>query len=154
MSDLFGGDDRYADLLARLEALESIVYQTPKAERSKVDEPLNEAWQLWNRHRTSIKKSTGWSSHAKTLSMKKLAQLAGSDGGLALKIVEQSIEAGWSALYPLKVNGSSNISMQTGLNQAPSAVQTKTVAQALAPSETKEERDRAYRLNQERLGLA
>jgi hypothetical protein len=147
MSDLFRGDDRYADLLARLEALESIVYQTQKAERSKVDEPLNEAWQLWNRHRNG----KGWTALAKKLSMNKLRELAGTDGTLALKIVQQSVEAGYTALYPLK---SQREPSEHGLrSSAPSAVQTKTVAQALAPSETKEERDRAYREQQKRLGL-
>lgn len=148
MSDLFGGDDRYADLLARLEALESIVYQTPKAERSKVDEPLNEAWQLWNRHRNG----KGWTALAKKLSMNKLRELAGTDGSLAVKIVEQSIEKGYTALYPLK-DSRDHVSGITATRASPSAVQTKTVAQALAPSETKEERDRAYRLNLERLGV-
>lgn len=150
MSDLFGGDDRYADLLARLEALESIVYQAPKAERSKVDEPLNEAWQLWNRHRNG----KGWTAKARELSMKKLRDLAGSDGALALRIVEQSIEHSWTALYPLKESNSSAGRFTPFANQPPSAVQTKTVAQALAPSETKEERDRAYLANMKRLGLS
>lgn len=147
MSDLFGGDDRYADLLARLEALESIVYQTPKAEMSKVDEPLNEAWQLWNRHRNG----KGWTAEAKKLNMRKLRELAGTDGELAVKIVKQAIELGYTGLWPLK---SPTDSKRSTIGCAPSAVQTKTVAQALAPSETKEERDRAYRLNQERLGLS
>lgn len=147
MSDLFGGDDRYADLLARLEALEAVVYQTQKAERSKVDEPLNEAWQLWNRHRNG----KGWTALAKKLSMNKLRELAGTDGALALKIVQQSVEAGYTALYPLKSAG--NSFSQSRPSESPSAVQTKTVAQALAPSETKEERDRAYREQQKRLGL-
>lgn len=151
MSDLFGGDDRYADLLARLEALEAVVYQTQKAERSKVDEPLNEAWQLWNRHRNG----KGWTALAKKLSMNKLRELAGTDGALAVKIVEQSIEKGYTSLYPVKPPSTDTRSSgYAGMaSQAPSAVQTKTVAQALAPSETKEERERAYRLNQERLGL-
>lgn len=151
MSDLFGGDDRYADLLARLEALESIVYQTQKAERSKVDEPLNEAWQLWNRHRNG----KGWTAEAKKLNMRKLRELAGTDGELAVKIVRQAIELGYTGLWPLKPQTGKITSGRLGQSGggAPSAVQTKTVAQALAPSETKEERDRAYRLNQERLGL-
>lgn len=149
MSDLFGGDDRYADLLARLEALESIVYQTQKAERSKVDEPLNEAWQLWNRHRNG----KGWTAEAKKRNMAKLKELAGTDGELALKIVGQSIEFGYQGLFPLKT---SKPSSERSLNAsvAPSAVQTKTVAQALAPSETKEERDRAYLANLKHLGLS
>lgn len=146
MSDLFGGDDRYADLLARLEALESIVYQTQKAERSKVDEPLNEAWQLWNRHRNG----KGWTAEAKKLNMRKLRELAGSDGELAIKIVRQAIELGYTGLWPLKAPQSNSVGR---LSEAPRAVQTKTVAQALAPSETKEERDRAYREQQKRLGL-
>lgn len=147
MSDLFGGDDRYADLLARLEALESIVYQTQKAERSKVDEPLNEAWQLWNRHRNG----KGWTALAKKLSMNKLKELAGTDGELALKIVQQSVEAGYTALYPMKKSGNGEV-LKTG--GPPSCVQSKTVAEALAPSETKEERDRAYLANLKHLGLS
>lgn len=153
MSDLFGGDDRYADLLARLEALEAVVYQTQKAERSKVEEPLNEAWQLWNRHRNG----KGWTALAKKLSMNKLRELAGTDGALALKIVQQSVESGYSALYPLKTTTQSGRGIANGAasnSQAPSAVQTKTVAQALAPSETKEERDRAYLANLKHLGLS
>jgi len=148
MSDLFGGDDRYADLLARLEALESIVYQTQKAERAKVDEPLNEAWQLWNRHRNG----KGWTAEAKKRNMAKLKELAGTDGELALKIVGQSIEFGYQGLFPLKTSKPSSERFSNA--GGPSAVQTKTVAQALAPSETKEERDRAYRANLDRLGLS
>lgn len=151
MSDLFGGDDRYADLLARLEALESIVYQTQKAERSKADEPLNEAWQLWNRHRNG----KGWTAKARELSMRTLKELAGQDGSLALKIVEQSVERGWTGLFPLREATGPNCtgSGMRMASQAPSVVQTKTVAQALAPTETKEQRDAAHKAHLRRLGI-
>lgn len=150
MNDLFGGDDRYADLLARLEALESIVYQTQKAERSKVDEPLNEAWQLWNRHRNG----KGWTAEAKKLNMRKLRELAGTDGELALNIVRQSMEFGYQGLFPLKSSGRDQFGGRSnGQSEAPSAVQTKTVAQALAPSETKEQRDAAHKAHLRRLGI-
>lgn len=150
MNDLFSGDDRYADLLARLEALESIVYQTQKDERSKVDEPLNEAWQLWNRHRNG----KGWTAKARELSMRTLRELAGCDGKLAIRIVEQSIERGWTGLFALRSQETQASGRGSFAGSAPSAVQTKTVAQALAPSETKEERDRAYLANLNRLGLS
>jgi hypothetical protein len=147
MNDLFGGDERIAELLSRVEALEAVVYQQAKAERTKVDEPLNEAWQLWNRHRNG----KGWTAEAKKLNMRKLRELAGTDGELAVKIVRQAIELGYTGLWPLKTLSDSRSRLPS--SEAPSAVQTKTVAQALAPSETKEERDRAYREQQKRLGL-
>jgi len=152
MSDLFGQPDLIADLLARVEALEAMVYgKAEKPKAVKPDEALNEAWQLWNRHRNG----KGWTAKARELSMRTLRELAGTDGSLALKIVEQSVERGWTGLFPLREATGPNCtgSGMRMASQAPSAVQTKTVAEALAPSESREERDRAYIENQRRLGL-
>lgn len=146
MNDLFGGDERYEELLARIDALEAVVYQRAPNQRLQADEPLNEAWQKWNRYRNG----KGWTAEAKKLSMNRLRELAGTDGKLALAIVDQAIEAGWRALYPIRQPTSSTLSFgERGL--APQ--RHKTVAQALAPTETQEEAQRAWEQQQKRLGL-
>lgn len=119
--DLFS-DDRYTALLARLEALEAAVFaKAPKPAKVTPEEALSEAWTKWDRHRSGKK---GWTADARTLSMRTLRKLAGTDGALALAIVDQSIERGWTGLFPLKVD-----------ERAPVPVQHKTVKQALAPTE-------------------
>lgn len=150
MNDLFGGGPTVAELLERIEALEAIVYQQARQERVKVDEPLNEAWQVWNRHRNG----KGWTAKARELSMRELRKLAGSDGKLALQIVEQSILRGWTGLFPLRDTtgaSSTGYGMRT-TSQAPSAVQNKTVAEALARTESREENERAWRAQQAMYG--
>jgi hypothetical protein len=148
MNDLFQGDPLYIALMERVEALEAIVYASQKVERTKADEPLNEAWQIWNRHRSG----KGWTAKARELSMRKLRELAGADGALALKIVEQAVERGWTALYPIKSSGDS----WQGAGKstvAPSAVQSKTVKEALTPTETPEQAHRNWLKQQKALGF-
>ena len=148
MSDLFGENDRIAELEARVAALEALLNPQAKQERVKVEEALNEAWQVWNRHRNG----KGWTAKARELSMKKLRELAGSDGKLALEIVCQSIERGWTGLFPLKpLQESSKPSWNAGCPSAP--VKYKTAAETLIPTETKEQRDAAYLAQQRMYGF-
>jgi hypothetical protein len=147
MNDLFGCDPTVAELLGRIEALEAIVYQQSRQERVKVDEPLNEAWQVWNRHRNG----KGWTAKARELSMKKLRELAGTDGALAIRIVHQSIENSWQALYPLREQSSSKGFSQSGPAQPPS-VKYKTPAEALARTESREDNHAAWLAQQRMYG--
>lgn len=147
MNDLFGGDGRIAELLERIEALEAVVYQQQRTERVKAEEPLNEAWQLWNRHRSG----KGWTAKARELSMKKLRELAGTDGQLAMQIVCQSIERGWSGLFPLKDSQAAGTGNQPNVSPAG---RHKTVKEALAPTETKEEAQRNWEAQQRAYGFA
>lgn len=148
MNDLFEGDQRIAELMERIEALEAIVYASQKVERTKADEPLNEAWQIWNRHRSG----KGWTAKARELSMRKLRELAGTDGALALKIVEQSVEFGYQGLFPLKTSKPSSERFSNA-SVAPSAVQSKTVKEALTPTETPEQAHRNWLAQQKALGF-
>lgn len=138
--DLFSDDDRYTALLARLEALEAAVF--PKAARpvkESVGDPLLAAWQRWE----SYRKGKKWTGEARVLNMRKLRALAGEDGALALAIVEQSIERGWTGLFPLKVDE----------RATPQPAKHKTVREALAPTETKLERHLGWLDQQRRLGV-
>lgn len=121
--DMFA--DPMAELLARIEALEAAVFaKAAKPAKEKPEEALSEAWCKWDRHRGGKK---GWTADARTLSMRTLRKLAGTDGTLALAIVDQSIERGWTGLFPLKA--------QDAPQASPQPVQHKTVKQALAPTE-------------------
>lgn len=145
MNDLFGGDERYQALLERVEALEALVYQQAKQERVKADEPLNEAWQVWNRHRSG----KGWTAKARELSMKKLRELAGTDGTLAMSIVCQSVERGWTGLFPLK----SSSTGAPGTASSPAPVKHKTVAEAFTPSESRDANHAAWLAQQRQYGF-
>lgn len=149
MSDLFGENDRIAELEARVAALETLLNPQGKTDRVKAEEPLNEAWQLWNRHRSG----KGWTAKARELSMRKLRELAGADGPLALKIVEQSIERGWTGLFALKTGGT--FTNQSGSNGLAIGVPVKykTAAETLIPTETKEQRDAAWQAQQRAYGF-
>jgi hypothetical protein len=121
--DMFA--DPMAELLARIEALEAAVFaKAPKPAKVTPEEALSEAWTKWDRHRSGKK---GWTADARTLSMRTLRKLAGTDGTLALAIVDQSIERGWTGLFPLKA--------QDGPQASQKPVQHKTVKQALTPTE-------------------
>ncbi len=147
MTDLFGGDERYQSLLERVAALEALVYQQAKQERFKAEEPLNEAWQVWNRHRNG----KGWTAKARELSMKKLRELAGTDGQLAMQIVCQSIERGWTGLFPLKeLNSFTQIS---GAHGSAPTVKHKTVAEAFTPSESRDANHAAWLAQQRQYGF-
>lgn len=124
--DMFA--DPMAELLARIEALEAAVFaKAAKPAKEKPEEALSEAWCKWDRHRSGKK---GWTADARALSMRTLRKLAGTDGALALAIVDQSIERGWTGLFPLKVQEQ---------RHAPTDKPTsyKTVAQALSAGEDK-----------------
>ena len=143
MADLFSDDDRYTALLARLEALEAAVF--PKAARpakEAIEPLLGIAWAKWDRHRSGKK---GWTPEARALNMQTLRKLAGTDGDLALAIVNQSIERGWTGLFPLKV--------QDGPQATQTPVKHKTKEQALAPTEDKRTAHLAWCRNQVERGV-
>lgn len=97
---LFDESPTIESLLARIEALEAQVFeQGPKSKRTECPEELEPAWRKWHGYR-QVKR--GWTAEAKRLNLGKLVELAGRDCGLAMRIVEQSIEHGWQTLYPLK----------------------------------------------------
>lgn len=57
-----------------------------------------DCWEMWHRFRNSRK---GWTPDAKALSLRTLATLR--DGGEdPRKVIEQSIERGWTGLFPFK----------------------------------------------------
>jgi hypothetical protein len=145
MNDLFSGDSLVAELLERIEALEAVVYASQRQVRVKAEEPLNEAWQLWNRHRSG----KGWTAKARELSMKKLRELAGTDGAMAMRIVEQSIERGWTGLFAIKEDKPNG----TGGWTKPEPKQIhKTVQEAFTPSESRDENHRAWLAQQAMYG--
>lgn len=120
--DMFA--DPMAELLARIEALEAAVFaKAPKPAKEDIEPLLGIAWAKWDRHRSGKK---GWTADARTLSMRTLRKLAGTDGALALAIVDQSIERGWTGLFPLKAD-------ERPISLPP--VKHKTVKEALAPTE-------------------
>jgi hypothetical protein len=140
VADLFSDDDRYTALLARLEALEAAVFpKTARPAKEKAEEELSFAWGKWDRHRHG----KGWTADARTLSMRTLRKLAGTDGALALAIVDQSIERGWSGLFPLKADDR---------QQAP-APKHKSKQEALAPTEDKRTAHLAWCRNQVERGM-
>ena len=147
MNDLFHERPTVDELLERIQALEAVVFASQKAERVKVEEPLNEAWQVWNRHRSG----KGWTAKARELSMKKLRELAGTDGAMAMKIVEQSIERGWTGLFAIredKPNGAGG-----WIKPEPPPQRHKTVQEAFTPSETKDANRAAWEAQQRAYGL-
>jgi hypothetical protein len=137
--DLFNADPSYGDLLARIQALEAAVFpKAVKAPKEAKPEPLMAAWTQWEDHR----KGKGWTANARMLNMRKLRELAGEDGELAIKIVQQSIEFGWQGLFPLK----------TDAKPVPAPQPHKTVAQALAPTESRLDRHLGWLRQQFQLG--
>lgn len=150
MNDLFGENSRIAELEARVAALEALLNHQAKQERVKVEEPLNEAWQVWSRHRNG----KGWTAKARELSMRTLRDLAGTDGGLAMSIVEQSIERGWRGLFPLsEMNALRHMDPYNKNNDLQPRPKYKTAAETLIPTETKEQRDAAYLAQQRMYGF-
>lgn len=122
--DMFA--DPMAELLARIEALEAAVFaKAPKAAKEAPD-ALGDAWAEWEAYRHG----KGWTANARLLNMRKLKELAGQDGELALKIVRQSIERGWTGLFPLKVQEQRHAPIDKPTSY-------KTVAQALSAGEDK-----------------
>lgn len=121
--------DPMAELLARIEALEAAVFaKAPKPAKEAIEPLLGIAWAKWESYRSGRK---GWTAEARSLSMRTLRQLAGTDGALALQIVEQSIEFGYQGLFPLKADrgGRAATSATTPLY--------KPAAEAMKPAESK-----------------
>lgn len=134
--DMFA--DPMAELLARIEALEAAVFAKAAKPDKDSSVEIGDAWSQWEAYR----KGRGWTANARALNMRKLRELAGTDGALALKIVNQSIERGWTGLFPLK----------DAPQAAPQPAKHKTVAEALAPTESKLERHLGWLDQQRRLG--
>lgn len=61
-----------------------------------------ESWQMWDRFRKK-KSGAGWSADARRLSLSTLARLR-AEGHDPTGVIEQSIERGWTGLFPLKNN--------------------------------------------------
>jgi len=97
-----------------------------KPARQQTDCPpeIRQAWSLWCLHKAGAK---GWSAQSRKLCLAKLVELSGLNGDLAERIVNQSIERGWTGLFAVK--------------DAPKLTAVKTVQQAMKPSETPLERD-------------
>lgn len=120
-------------LLDRIEALEArLDEKQPRAPRTDCPPEVAQAWALWYAYKAGRK---GWNATAKKINLKKLCDLSALNSQLAMQIVEASIENGWAGLFAPKVEMGKVV---------PSAVQTKTVKQAMAPSESKLDRDLAY----------
>lgn len=117
-------------LAERVAALEAQLRDKPVRQSTEVPPELRQAWSLWTLHKSGSK---GWTAVAKTRQIAKLFELAGFNGDVAMKIVEQSIERGWTTFFEVKE--------APKLSLVPSA--GKTVKQAMAPSETPLERDLA-----------
>lgn len=61
-----------------------------------------DTWEMWDRYRNSKK---GWTADAKALSLRTLSDLV-AKGQNPRKVVEQSVERGWTGLFPLKADAS------------------------------------------------
>lgn len=136
--DMFADHSVIPALLARIEALEAAVFaKSAKPTKEAKPEPLMAAWSQWEAYRHG----KGWTANARALNMRKLRELAGEDGELALQIVQQSIEFGWKGLFPLKQQATT-----------PAPVKHKTVAEAMTPTESKLQRHLGWLRQQVQLG--
>ena len=61
-----------------------------------------ESWEMWDRFRKK-KSAKAWTEDAKQLGLRKLAQLR-DEGHDPTEVIEQSIERGWTGLFPVKTN--------------------------------------------------
>lgn len=75
---------------------------SPRAKIALPDWLPIDAWAMWDRFRKK-KSGAGWTDDAKRLCLKTLAKLH-TDGQDPAQIIEQSIERGWTGLFPLKTN--------------------------------------------------
>jgi hypothetical protein len=123
MNTLFDEPITLQSLLSRIEALEAKLMDKPVANRTECPPEIRHAWGLWSLHRAG----KGWTAQARKLCLAKLVELSGLNGELAERIVNQSIERGWTGLFAVK--------------DTPKLVSVKSVAQAMKPSETPLERD-------------
>lgn len=135
MNTLFDQPITLESLLARIEALEAQVMSKPVRQQTDCPPEIRQAWGIWCLH----KAGKGWTAHARKLNLKTLVDLSGLNGDLAERIVNQSIERGWTGLFAVK--------------EAPKLVSVKTVKEAMKPSETPLERDIARARHDCHLGL-
>ena len=99
MSCLFDSPPTLESLLARIEALEAKVMDKPVRQCTEVPPELREAWGMWCLHKASDKR---WTAIAKQRQIAKLAEVSGLNSALAVRIVGEAIERGWTTFYPLK----------------------------------------------------
>lgn len=131
MNSLFDEQEvTVGELLRRVEALEAIVMKNEQPGRTApplwVPEPLRPAWARWDAFRKVRK---GWTADAKRVNLAKLVDLTPpSDPSMADKIVQQSIERGWTGLFPLK---------EDERQQAAPKPKYQTAAEALSAGEDK-----------------
>lgn len=121
MNCLFDSPPTLESLLARIEALEAKVMDKPVRQCTEVPPELREAWGMWCLHKASDKR---WTAIAKQRQIAKLAEVSGLNSALAVRIVGEAIERGWTTFYAPKepVKGA--------------APQARGVKEAFTPSET------------------
>lgn len=123
MNTLFDQPLTLESLLARIEALEAQVMSKPVRQQTDCPPEIRQAWGIWCQH----KAGKGWTAQARKLNLKTLVELSGLNGDLAERIVNQSIERGWTGLFAVK--------------EAPKLVAVKTVKEVMKPSETPLEKE-------------
>lgn len=134
---LFDSPPTLESLLARIEALEAKVMDKPVRQSTEVPPELRDAWSLWTLHKSGSK---GWTAIAKQRQIAKLHEICGLDGDMATRVVEQSIERGWTAFYPPK--------------DAPvPATKPKTVRQAMQGTESPLEAQLGWIRQQQHFGV-
>lgn len=122
--NLFDQPVTLESLLARIEALEAKLIDKPARQRSEVPDELRQAWSLWYLHKAGEKR---WSAVAKAKQLSKLAEFSGMNPALAMQIVEEAIEKGWTTFYAPK--------------SAPRLSVVQSPREAMKPSESPLERD-------------
>ena len=112
----------HADADADAEAKSKAKAKTRAAPLALPDWLPPEVWQDWHNFRNDRK---GWTAKARTLSLRTLGALwaAGAD---PRKVIDQSIERGWTGLFPIK-SGS-----QTGTGKLTPSRQGQALAEAMA----------------------
>jgi hypothetical protein len=140
MESLFDEPVTLESLLARVEALEARVMEKPVRERVECPPEIRHAWGIWNLHRAGGK---GWTAQSRKLNLKTLAELSGLNGDLAERIVNQSIERGWTGLFAIKDDPRPRVTVTPIRN---------TVKQALAPTESPLDRAIAHARQLHHLG--
>lgn len=120
---LFDQPPTLESLLARIEALEAKLLDKPVRQCTDCPPEIRQAWSLWCLH----KAGKGWTAQARKLCLARLVELSGLNGDLAERIVNRSIERGWTGLFAIK--------------DEPKLSMVKPVKEAMKPSETPLERD-------------
>ena len=81
----------------------------PSKKRAKIALPdwlPLESWDMWSRFRRT-KSGSAWTDDAKRLSLSTLRKLY-DDGDDPTAVIEQSIERGWTGLFPVKTNNTAS----------------------------------------------